>query len=280
MPVRTIVTLAVALVLGLFAVFLVRGYLNTQQKGGRAAIEQRIAYEPVVVAAHTIERGQAMQPTLLKVVNYPREAVPPGSFQTIAQVLGPGPTARLALRSIAPNEPVLITRLSGPGARPDLSGTLQAGMRAISVRSNEVAGVAGFVLPGDRIDILLTRNVGTTTVTQILAENVRVLGVDQISSEDAGKPVVARAITLEVTPNQAQSISLAQSVGGLTLALRQASDDGVLTKRATTVADLGFGGAKPAAAPHKSVSKAEPRSGLAVSVTRGVETAGYTVSKW
>lgn len=282
MPVRTIVTLVVALFLGLVAVFLVRGYLNTQQKGGRAGIAQTLAYEPVVVASHAIERGQAMQAPLLKVVNYPRDAVPPGSFQTVAQVLGPGPSARLAVRSFAPNEPVLISRLSGPGARPDLSGTLAAGMRAISVRSNEVAGVAGFVLPGDRIDILLTRTAGAgqtaTTVTQVLAQNIRVLGVDQISSEEAGKPVVARAITLEVTPAQAQSISLAQAVGNVTLALRQSSDDVTQQRSATTVADLGTFGVRPA-----TPMGGRPRVGrgyLAVRVTRGVETAGYTISKW
>jgi pilus assembly protein CpaB len=280
MPVRTIVTLVVALLLGLVAVFLVRNYLSQQQRGGRAGIAQTLAYEPVVVASHAIERGQAMQAPLLKVVNYPRDAVPPGSFQTVAQVLGPGPAARLAIRSFAPNEPILISRLSGPGARPDLSGTLQSGMRAITVRSNEVAGVAGFIIPGDRVDLLLTRTVGgnaeNTTITQVLAQNVLVIGVDQISSEEGGKPVVARSITFEVTPAQAQSVSLAQAVGNVTMALRQVSDDAVTGRTVTSVADLGvYAKARPAA-----VSSGSARGTLAVHVTRGIDTAGYTISKW
>ncbi len=279
MPVRTIVTLVVALFLGLVAVFLVRNYLNTQQKGGRAGIAQTLAYEPVVVASHAIERGQAMQAPLLKVVNYPRDAVPPGSFQTVQQVLGPGPSARLAIRSFSPNEPILISRLSGPGARPDLSGTLQAGMRAITVRSSEVAGVAGFIIPGDKVDLLLTRQVGAgaenTTVTQVLAQNVLVIGVDQISSQEGGKPVVARSITFEVTPAQAQSVSLAQAVGNVTMALRQVSDDAVTGRTVTSVADLGV--FARAATPTGERPK---RGTLAVRVTRGIETAGYTISKW
>src|SRR5262249_53763112 len=140
MPIRTIITLSVALLLGLVAVFLVRGYLTSQQKAGHTALAQQVAYQPVVVAIKPIERGEAMSAPLLKVVNLPREAVRAGSFQTVAGVAGPGPTARLPLRSLSANEPILLSRLSGPGARPDLSGTLTAGMRAISVRSNEIAG--------------------------------------------------------------------------------------------------------------------------------------------
>src|SRR6185436_19841637 len=103
-----------------------------------------------------------------------------GSFRTVNELVGAGPTARLALRSLAPNEPILPSKVSGAGGKLNLSGVLTQGMRAVSLRSNDVAGVAGFVLPGDRVDILLTRQLAdNSSVTQVLAENVRVLGVDQ-----------------------------------------------------------------------------------------------------
>ena len=133
------------------------------------------------------------------------------------------------------NEPLLVGNVSGPGGKLNLSSTVAPGMRAVSLRSNDVAGVGGFVLPGDRVDILLTRATGsgehTDTVTQILAENVRVLGVDQSDNDQADKPVVAKAITVEVTPEQAQSISLGQTVGTVSLTLRHVADDAPLSPK-------------------------------------------------
>ncbi len=160
-------------------------------------------------------------------------------------------------------------------------------MRAVSLRSNDVAGVGGFVLPGDRVDIFLTRAVTAadgraTTVTQALAQNVRVLGVDQTSNEDGAKPQVAKAVTVEVSPDQAQSILLGDSVGTISMSLRQISDGAALNRRVTTVADLGMFG--PARTPAAGAVKRRPRgrSGLAplsVSVTRGVETAAYSLAR-
>ncbi|HEY3696561.1 Flp pilus assembly protein CpaB, partial [Phenylobacterium sp.] len=220
----------------------------------------------------------------LKVVNYPAESVPAGAFSNVSQLSGTGPAARLALRAIAANEPILPTKVSGPGGKATMSGVLTQGMRAISVRSSDVAGVGGFVLPGDRVDILVTRTVGTgqnpQTVTQALAENVRVMGVDQSDNVDADKPVVAKAVTIEVTPDQAQAISLAQSVGAVTLSLRQVADDTALVRKATTVSDLGRFGAPPAATPARRVARAKAPAGagmIEVHVTRGTEISGYPI---
>ena len=151
-------------------------------------------------------------------------------------------------------------------------------MRAVSLASTDVSGVGGFVLPGDRVDIFLTRSVTTadnknTTVTQALAQNVRVLGVDQTSNEYASKPQVAKAVTVEVTPDQAQMILLGNSVGSVSLSLRQIADGAMLGRKVTTVADLGFGPVRDPAA-HAAVAKRKPRgkpgmAPLTVSGTRG-----------
>jgi pilus assembly protein CpaB len=277
MNIRTIATLAVALVLGLVAVLLVRAYLTAQRRPAAAQVAAVGATTPVVVAAVPIVRGVTLQPNLLRVANYPADAVPPGSFRTVNELVGTGPTARLALRSLAPNEPILPSKVSGAGGKLNLSGVLTQGMRAVSLRSNDVAGVAGFVLPGDRVDILLTRQLSdNSSVTQVLAENVRVLGVDQTDNDEADKPQVAKAVTIEVTPDQAQKISLAQTVGSVSLALRHVADELAVGRRATTVADLGYG-PRPAAAPRRAKG-APPMA--EIRITRGLETSGYPVSRF
>ncbi len=291
MNIRTIASFAIAILLGLVAVVMVRSYLGraTHDAGGAKAVA---GGSPVVVAVQTIERGALLQPSLLKVVNYPADSVPAGAFTDLSQFTGSGPTARIALRAIAANEPIQASKVSGPGGRSTLSGVVTTGMRAISLRSGDVAGVAGFVLPGDRVDILLTRQIGegatAQTVTQALAENVRVLGIDQSDDTEADKPQVAKAVTVEVTPEQAQAIALAQSVGSISLALRQVADDSALVRKATTVTDLGrfgarsqpalAGGPAPAAAAPKPAASAPGM--VEIHVTRGTEISGYPVKAY
>jgi pilus assembly protein CpaB len=271
MNIRAVATLAVALCLGLLAVLVVRGYLVSGSKpAAPAASGGSIA---VVVAASPISRGEVLEPGLLKIVNYPSASVPVGSFQAEAQLIGTGTTARVALRPMAPDEPVLTNNVSLPGAKATLSEALTPGFRAVSLRSSDVAGVGGFVLPGDRVDVLLTRTgSGAGPVTQALAENVLVLGVDQSDDQQANKPVVAKAVTIEVTPEQAQAISLGEAVGSLSLSLRHVSDQASLNRKATTVAQLNFG---PPPAPRRVAHVVVP--GLLVRVTRGVEVSNYTI---
>jgi pilus assembly protein CpaB len=141
-------------------------------------------------------------------------------------------------------------------------------MRAVTLRSTDVTGVGGFVLPGDRVDILLTRSAGNSggnTLTQVLAENIRVLGVDQSANDEADKPVVSKAITVEVTPEQASAISLGQSVGTVSLTLRHVADDAPLTHKAMDVGDLG-------PAPKRAAGPAAP----AIRVIRGTEASRFS----
>ena len=275
MNIRTIATLVVAVLLGLIAVLLVRSYLGSARQP--TATQVAMATKPVVVAAQPIERGVALQPQLLKVVNYPADAVPTDAFGAVAQLTAPASPGRLALRSMAANEPILGASISGPGGKLNLSTVIPTGMRAITIRSNDIAGVAGFVLPGDKVDIFLTRAVGArdavTTITQVLAQDILVLGVDQLANPETDKPVVARSITFEVTPELAQKLTLAQSVGSISLSLRHVADDEGLKRLATTSGELGFGPKPPgAAAPRVR------RDIVQVRVTRGLETSGYDVS--
>ncbi len=112
MSLRTIATIAIAILLGLVAVFLVRGYV-TNPKTGPSSVASQQAYTPVVVASKPIDRGEALGAAALKVVNFPAASVPPGAFHTVAEIANSA-SARLALRSIEINEPILAGRISGP----------------------------------------------------------------------------------------------------------------------------------------------------------------------
>jgi pilus assembly protein CpaB len=290
MQTRTVVSFAVAVLLGLGAVVVTRVYLGASRHVEPAARDAGSV--PVVVASQPLTRGFKLQPAVLKVTRYPADAVPPGAFRTVAEAASAQGGARIVLKDIGSNEPILPDRVSGPGGRANLSGSLGEGMRAVSLRANDVAGVGGFVLPGDRVDVLLTRsqdaNAPDTSMTQVLAENVRVVGVDQSDNQAADKPVVVKAITVEVTPDQAQVITLAQAVGAVSLTLRQISDQAPLGRQVTTLADLARGGSPritapvtPARAPAPRRRAAPPRlepRATEVRVTRGVMTTGYQVA--
>ncbi len=281
MPIRTLATLAVAIVLGLVAVII----LNNTFGGARKAQPAAGGLSPVVVAAQPIARGMTLQSPMLKVVGFPAASVPAGAFTSVDQISGGKGVQRLALRGLTPGEPVLLTEVSGPGGRLNLSSVIDPGMQAVAIRASDVTGVGGFVLPGDRVDVLLTRaisqgnNQPVNTVTQILADNVKVVGVDQSDNDEADKPAVAKAVTIQVTPEQAQTITLGQTVGSVSLSLRHVADDAPLARRATTVAELGF---KASSAAGPSASGKAKRASLSgpgiIRVTRVTETTGYRLS--
>jgi pilus assembly protein CpaB len=270
--IRTIATFAVAIFLGVVAVVLTRGYVSTATRG--ATISTPAGLVPVAVTAQPLDRGVVLQPGFVKLVNFPADAAPANSFHSIADLTGSKDQQRLVLRAMVANEPILASNISGPGGKLNLSGTIGTGLRAVSLRSSDVTGVGGFVLPGDRVDVLLTRAAGggndaNNTLTQVLAENVRVLGVDQSANDQADKPVVSKAITVEVTPEQAQSISLGQTVGTVSLTLRHVADDAPLVRKSMAVSDLG-----PAPAKRKTGAPAGPQ----VRVVRGIESSRFSMS--
>ena len=123
---------------------------------------------------------------------------------------------RIVLASIEKNEPILRTKITGPGQKATLSAVIQDGMRAVTVRVNDVEGVGGFVLPGDHVDVLLTRQQERANgMNDVVMQNARVLAVDQLADDAADRPTVVKAVTLEVDTIGAQKIALAASLGNL-----------------------------------------------------------------
>jgi pilus assembly protein CpaB len=161
--------------------------------------------------------------------------------------------------AMSPREPVLPAKLSGAGARPTMAAMIGEGLRAYTIGVTEVAGGGGHVLPGDRVDVVLTRELasaqptmegkasGGKLVTDVVIQNVRVLGMDLNLDPSSTHPAVAHTATLEVSVRDAERLALAGQAGTLSLALRRTGQAEIDAVRPVATADLGTGG--PAAAP-------------------------------
>jgi pilus assembly protein CpaB len=233
--------IAVAAVFGLLAVFVAQSWLNSQAEARLRSLEaQKVQPAPaqtIVVAGRQLRFGNELSASVLREMPWPADAVPQGAFRSIQQVLKEG--KRVVLTAIEANEPVLASKITGLGQRATLSATIGEGHKAVTIRVNDVDGVAGFVLPGDRVDIMLSRQLEkNSAINDVVLKNTRVLAVDQLADERSDKPSVAKAVTLEVDIAGAQKLSLASQVGTLALALRKAGDQDSTASRPITLADL------------------------------------------
>jgi pilus assembly protein CpaB len=233
--------IAFAVVFGLLAVFVAQSWLNSQDERRMRSLEANkkpVSTRTIVVAAKPLRFGQELTASQLREMEWPTDALPSGAVSKISELVSEG--RRVALTAIEPNEPVLTTKITGPGQRATLSAMLRDGLKAVTVRVNDVEGVAGFVLPGDRVDVALTRQVDKNNAsTEIVLQNVRVLAIDQIADERTDKPSVVKAVTLEADVVGAQKLQLSASVGTLSLMLRKAGEANAEYTRRITLSDLG-----------------------------------------
>ncbi len=241
MRASTVVMIGFAVVFGLLAVFIAQAWLNNQAEIRAKSLEANkpaVPTKTIVVAKQALRFGTELNASMLQELPWPAESVPAGAFASINEMLSPG--RRIVLAAIEPNEPVLALKITGAGQRATLSALVAPGMKAVTIRVNDVEGVGGFVLPGDRVDVVLTRQLekGSAT-TEVVLQNTRVLAVDQSADERAAKAQVAKAVTLEVDTVQAQKVWLASSVGSLSLLLRKAGEAGSEKTRKITLKDLG-----------------------------------------
>jgi pilus assembly protein CpaB len=213
------IALGVAAVLGLIAVFLANSYLNGTQRKAELAGTTKVA-----VAAVPLTYGQDLSPDKVRFVDYPNASIPPGAFTNAAQLLPPG-KKRFSLVQIAVNEPILASKISAEGEGASISALLPEGMRAATVRINDVSGVAGFIQPNDHVDVLITRQLPngdrTDQVTDVLLQNIRVIAMGTNAKGADGKPIPAKTSTLEVAPLDAQKLALGEAAGSLSLVLRK-----------------------------------------------------------
>ena len=296
---QSLIALAIAVLLGLFAVYLANVFLSRSEK--RVA-DTPLGTTKVAVATVPLNYGAEVTREKIRFVDYPTASLPPGTFRTQADLLPMG-KRRLALRPIQVNQPLLAADLTGEGQGASIAALLPDGKRAAAVRIDDVSGVAGFVRPNDAVDVLITRAAGGengTQVTDVLLQNIRVIAMDQNAYSGDGKPALARTATLEVNPLEAQKLALGQQAGTLSLVLRKpgAEQDNPLVET-VSLADLrysAYGGAAyprpimasgPPPPPRVTVVRVQPRAPVvrkpatnSVEVMRGLTSSKYEVGDY
>lgn len=242
---RAFLMIVISIGIGLGAVVLASRWISQQAT---------VASSKIVVAAQDIDLGTPLTPQMLKVADWPKGNVPAGATEDIKTL-----DTRVVKTSLLRGEPVLESKLAPLGATGGLSAVIKEGNRAMTVRVNDVVGVAGFALPGNYVDIVVNtedesvkaENVNKS-ISKIVLEHILVLAVAQEQNRDETKPRVVNAVTLEVTPEQAEKLDLARSVGSLSLVLRNQIDTSVVTTTGSTKKDLLNRVEQPVAAPLQS----------------------------
>jgi len=277
---NSVFILVVAILMGGVAAFLARSWLHTQMN--TAAALQPAGH--IVIAAEPLAYGAVVTAENVNEIPWYTNTLPEGAFATKDDLLDGG--RRIVLSPLKRGEPVLRSKVTGPGQRASLATMLEEGKRAVTVQVDDVRGVAGFVLPGDFVDIIMIADDVSSkrqSYSDILLEHVKVLAIDQLSGEVEGKPTVARAVTLEVTKEQAQKILLATNVGKLSLVLGRPIESSGDPNRRISERDIGRiipEPVRPVAPPPPAPVVAPPpapSNKVNVSIIRNGESKEYSV---
>jgi pilus assembly protein CpaB len=257
------VYMGVAVVAGLIAMFAIRSYV------ARKTYVAPVATGPVAVATTAIAAGNVLAAGSVKIVNWPLELVPPQVASSVQQVQG-----RVVQVPIAVGEPINFSKLAPVGATGGLSSLLDPSKRALTVRVDDISGVAGFIHPQDKVDVLVDMRYGNESVSKTILQNILVLSIGQTWDRTDSKPKVVNAVTLELTPEQAEVLNLASTEGKIRLSLRGRSNGATVqtTGVATSALFAGMEEKKPEKAEDKPAVKAQPKPvERTVEVIKGLE---------
>jgi pilus assembly protein CpaB len=228
---RAILMIIISIAIGLGAVFFATRLMTEQST---------VPKNNVVVAAVDLDLGTPLTLQMLKVVDWPKGSMPEGAIDDVKKL-----ESRVVRTSLLRGEPILQSKLAPIGSTGGLSAVISKGNRAMSVRVNDVVGVAGFALPGNYVDVVVNtedENIKTVNtnraISKIVLEHILVLAVAQEQTRDDTKPKVVSAVTLEVTPEQAEKLDLARSVGSLSLVLRNQVDTKLVATLGSTKKNL------------------------------------------
>jgi len=246
---------AIALFLGLGAAWMANGWIQARMQPAEASTGTM-----VVVAALEVPFGAKIEASHVRLAEWPIGSVPDGAIMDPAEVEG-----MIARTDFFPGEIILKERIAEHMGGSTLSAIVEQNKRAITVRVNDVIGVAGFLLPGNHIDVLATRKEGKRAQTRTVLEDIKVLAVDQTASPEKDKPVVVRAVTLEMTPKEAEILVKSTQEGTLQLTLRNPLDNEQLMAK------------KPESKPVKRVARRSYSSN--VTIIRGTDVKTTNVTK-
>jgi pilus assembly protein CpaB len=226
--------LVVAVILGGLAAFLARSWLQSHSTGTDA---QKTV--PILVATDALAFGAPIGAKDVREIDWPAQSSPEGAFANFAELTKNG--RRITLSPFVRDEPIISSKVSAPDQRASLSAVIEKGKRAVTVAVDDVRGVAGFIFPGDFVDVALTRtdnSAGPQNFSAVILQHVKVLAIDQMAGQRQEHPTVAKAVTVEVDPEQALRILLAANVGKLSLILRQPAEVALGPEAKVTDRDL------------------------------------------
>ena len=268
----TVVSLGASALLGVGALIVARVWLpQSTHPAGAPGAAAATDTAPVVVASTDIPYGTKLDASKLTVERLPAGDAPRGAFTTTAQVLQQTGGPPIVLTPIVAHEPILPSKLSGGGAKPTVAAVITEGMRAYTIGVGEVAGVGGHALPGDRVDVMLTRDLPLAAddksnakriVSDVVLQDVKLLGMDLNADPSTTQAAVAHTATLEVSVADAQKLSVAAQSGTLSLALRRTGNAEVTPAHTIKISDVVASGA-PARLPRLIPVAHRGRSGVA-----------------
>lgn len=262
---RTLFMFFIALVLGVSAAWLANNWVEDRLRPGTDS-----AGTPIVIAALDIPFGTKIEQTHVKVVDWPSGNTPKGAYSDPILLEG-----RIAKQGFLPGEVILESRVVEHLGGSTLASIVEPNKRAVTVRVNDVIGVAGFLLPGNRVDVLTTRQKSRgSSQTETILQDVKVLAVDQTASTDKDRPVVVRAVTLELTPAEAELLVKATSEGSLQLTLRNPLDSELVAKKET---EENAEEKKVERVVERVVYKSAPNNKTNITVIRGVNRETVSV---
>jgi len=233
--------LTVAVILGALAAFLARSWLQSHSE--RANADQTVS---IVVASRALAFGLPISADDVREIAWPAKSRPEGAFANFAELAKDG--RRIVISPFVGDEPIIASKVSAPNQRASFSAVIEKGKRAVTVAVDDVRGVAGFIFPGDFVDVVLTRtnnSNGPQDFAEVILQHVKVLAIDQMAGERQERPTVAKAVTVEASPEQALRILLATNVGKLSLILRQPAEVAIAPDAKVTDRDLFGGDAAP-----------------------------------
>jgi len=254
MKAKSMLLMVVALGLGLLATLGVSSYLKGQSADAAVGANEI----QLVVADRDLPAATTLQKDMLKVVAWPRKLLPDGATEKLDELVG-----RTIRQPMLKGEPIVEGKLALKGSQSGMVAMIPKGMRAIAVKVNVHTGVAGFLLPGSHVDVLMTihnRRGTTGAITKTILRNVQVLAVDQNMQMPDEETKIGSSVTLLVTPSQAEAVSLAVNQGKIHLALRSNVDPDAPETDGATLAGLISGGVEPAATQPATVVMREDRN--------------------
>ena len=191
----------------------------------RESQDRQVETETVIVAKDGLSFGVELHRADVTEIQWPKGQTPPSVFTSMEALFGSdGTPSRYVARIMEQGEPILASKVTEFGVDAGISSRLQPGMRAFAISVNVTSGVSGFLQPGDRVDIYWVGSTTGETITKLILEDVDLIAIDQTDDEDLGRNVVARTVTLQVSPLVVAKLVQAQATGSLTLALRGAED--------------------------------------------------------